>query len=951
VIVSLFWKEYREHRSVWIAMALLAVISLAVAAEALLPQGIKGASEDNVASLVGGALILTAMYGLVCGAMMLAGERESRGMGFLEALPLSRAELWWSKCLFGLIFVLLYSAVVIATGVAVGVVGPDGIAPPWAVVVPLVGVETFAMGLCASTYCRTVLTAVGFAALLPLPILWLFSGMCLASSPANMAGFLPFVLFAHGAATLGALGLSLGTFVDRDFEKRFALKPASTSYGTVAPKRQPRRFEVVLWLALRQGGVLVPILLVLGFLLGLALPAAGAGLWPAGTLLSGVACGTAVFMGEQSEGAFKFWGDQRLPVGWLWLRRSGLWAGVATATGALMLLGSLIHVASQGGLSADPADLFDKLLGGPPALGAGGALAFVVIWPAYGFALGQLCALVWRKSAVAVVVAVMTSAGVVCLWVPSLLGGGLYLLQALGVPLLLLAGCRLALWDWVTDRLRTRPSVVRLVGAVALAWAWLVAGFAFRAVEAPGGAEPFDPAALATLKARAGNPEEGRAAQKIRGAFTAMKEREAVAAAPVGGGRPPGGPGFPGPAGGPGFPGPGFPGPGFRPAPPLHRDQVGRVIEQGWAAATPEFDKWLDLAAADPWPAQLADAVRMAPGVFIAPTTSEDGGKGDRDDCHSAAELLTAHALQVQARGQDEAALEHLVTVLTLSRHLRHQTPGYAYLEGVEEERLALVGLDHWLSRLGAQPKLLHKAREALKEHEAAVPPVSEALAADYLRFCDGLGTRSRAGSAGFEGESLLMQTPWEAARARRLTDAVFAGRRRMAESGDVVPQTGDALFDDWLSESGGAGRERLERLLASSWLGGTFPATAPVQRAAQLGLCRARAARVQVALALYQAEHGKAAASLDDLGPGLPDDPFSRQPFRYRVSQGERVTWPRRLAGGGVEAVREVPAGWGILWSVGPDGGDDGGVRQWDASAAGAGGHDLIFLVPAGKG
>jgi ABC-type transport system involved in multi-copper enzyme maturation permease subunit len=938
VIASLFWKEYREHRSVWIAMALLAVVSLAVAAEGLMPQGVKGAAEDNLTALVGGALILAAMYGLVCGAMMFAGERESRGMGFLEALPLSRAELWWSKCLFGLIFVLLYSAVVIATGVALGVVGPNGIAAPWTVIVPLVGVETFAMGLCASTYCRTVLTAVGFAALLPLPILWLFSGMCLASAPANMAGFVPFVLLAHGAATVGALGLSLGTFVDRDFEKRFALKPASTSYGTVAPKRQPRRFEVLLWLALHQGGVLIGVLLVLGFLLGLVMPATGGGLWPAVTLLVGVACGTAVLMGEQSDGAFKYWGDQRLPVGWLWLRRSGLMAGVAAAAGALMLLGALIHVAAQGGITADPADLFEKLLGVPATFGPSGVLAFVLIWPAYGFALGQLCALVWRKSAVAVVVAVMTSAGVACLWVPSLLGGGLYLLQALGVPLLLLAGCRLALWDWVTDRLRTRPSVVRLVGSVALAWAWLAASFAFRAVEAPGAAEPFDRAAV---KARTNNPEEGKAAVKVREALGVMKGRQNVAEAPVGG--PPG-------AGGPGFPGPGFPGPGFRPAPPSHRGQVGRVIEQGWAAATPEFGKWLDLAAGDPWPAQLADAVRMAPGVFIAPTTSEDGSKSDIADCRGAAELLTAHALQVQARGQDEASLDHLVTVLALSRHLRHLAPGYAYLEGVEEERLALVGLDHWLSRVGAEPKLLRKALEALKEHEAGVAPVSDALAADYLRFSDGLGTRNRAGTVGFEGETLLMQTPWEAARARRLADAVFAGRRRMAESGEVVPQSDDELFDDWQPEPGGVSRERVERLVRASWLGGSFPATAPVQRAAQLGLCRTRAARVQVALALYQAEHGKAAAALDDLGPGLPDDPYSRQPFRYRVSQGERLTWARQVAGGGVEAVREVPAGCGILWSVGPDGGDDGGVRQWDPSAAAVGGRDLIFLVPAAK-
>ena len=56
------------------------------------------------------------------------------------------------------------------------------------------------------------------------------------------------------------------------------------------------------------------------------------------------------------------------------------------------------------------------------------------------------------------------------------------------------------------------------------------------------------------------------------------------------------------------------------------------------------------------------------------------------------------------------------------------------------------------------------------------------------------------------------------------------------------------------------------------------------------------------MALALYQAEHGKPAASLDELGPDLPEDPYARQPFHYRLSTGERITWHRNLPGGGVE-------------------------------------------------
>jgi ABC-type transport system involved in multi-copper enzyme maturation permease subunit len=927
VILSLFWKEYREHRSVWLAMALLAAVSLSVSAQLFLPHGVREA-DDNVSSVVGGALILMAMYGLVCGAMMLAGERESGGMPFLDTLAMTRAELWWSKCFFGLLFVLLYSCVIVGTGVAVGVLGPGGIPSPWAVLVPLVGVETFALGLCASTYCRTVLTAVASAALLPIPVLWLASGMCLAStiSDQKIAGILPLVLLVHGAVTLGALALSLGTFVDRDFEKRFVLKPQASSYGTVAPKRQPRRFEVLLWLTMRRGGIVAGVLCVLGFLLGLSLPVTGAGMWPAATLVLGVGCGIAIFAGEQASGAFKFWGDQRLPVGWMWLRRSALWLGVAAAVGVLMLLGGLVHAASQGGLSAEPAALFEQILGLSASAFAPGSLpAFLLIWVAYGFALGQLCSLVWRKSAVAVVVAIMTAAGVASLWLPSLMGGGLHLVQALGVPLILLGACRLALWDWVTDRLRTRPSVVRLVGGVAMAWAWLGGSFAVRVLEVPGGGEPFDRAAL---QAQLSNPEEGRVGLKLRDHLRAMKDRDNQGANPAA----------------PGGVRPGFPAAADPFTSPW--EQTGRVIDQGWKAATPAYQKWLDRMAADPWPAQIGETARSAPGVFIDPR-DEIQGKTDAVDTLKAAQLLTARAIEVQARGADDQALEQIITALALSRHLRHLGPGYAYESGVAAEYAALAGLDHWLNQPGRRPELLRRAQDALKQHEAGVAPVSDALAAEYLRFHSGLGNKGRAGSAGgFDGEALVMQTPWEAERARRLTEAVFAGRRRMAESGEIVPLE-DAVFSDWLPEAGGSGRGRLEGLMRSSWLAGSFPTTAPLQRAAQRSSCLVRGTRLQLALALYQAEHGKPAASLDDLGPALPEDPYARQPFHYRVSRGERITWSRTLPGGGVEAVREVPAGWGIVWSAGPDGSDDGGTRQWDASAPSAGGRDVIFLVP----
>jgi ABC-type transport system involved in multi-copper enzyme maturation permease subunit len=919
VIASLVWKEYREHRSVWLALALFAVATLVIVKEWLLPSGWAGGTGDAAGMVVGAAFVLAAMYGLVCGAMMFAGERETRGMAFLDTLPLSRVGMWWAKCLIGAAFTLLFSVVVIATGFALRLIGPGAVPAVLAPLLPAVALQVYCVGLCASTFFRTVLTAVAVAALGPLPVLWLLSGMCLAASGSgsghdDLPGVVSVIMF-HALGAAAALGVSMYHFLDRDFEKRFVFKPLEqATHGTEAPKRQPRRWEVLLWLALRRGGIVAGVLAALGFFAGLGLPAAGTGLWPAASLLVGVACGIMVFAAEQAEGASKFLGDQRLPVGWLWLRRTAVWAGIAAAVAGLMLLGALLALAAQPKNLPDDADaFFARLMGAAPGeFGPVGVAAFLLLWPAHGFALGQYCSLVWRKSAVALVVSVMAAAGAACVWVPSLLGGGLYAVQVLGVPLLLLGACRLVQWDWVTDRLKTRPAVVRMVGGVLLACAWVGANLAYRVLEVPGGGTPFD---MAALRASLADPEQNRAAQKIREGLGKMDEQvraaEGARLANVRQGRP-------------------------------FEEQAARVVEYGREAADPAFDRLLDRVAAGEWVDQVRQGAMMAPGVFIDPRSLAT--RNDAADCRRAATLLTAWAIQLQARGDEEAALERLVTVLALSRHMRHQVAASVYLDGLEVERTALQGMEHWLTRL-RQPDLLKRALVELTRHEAETTPVGEALAGEYLRCLSTLGTTARMGTSA-ETQALLTQTPWEAERARRLVDALFAGRRRLADAGDLVPVANDRLLADWAPARDGPQRADLERLLGSSWLADSLPATAPLQRGAMLGTCRVRGTRLQIALALYQRQHGKPAPLLEALMPAIleevPEDPFVKQPFRYRVSKGESIAWPRDLPR--AEFVRKVAAGQGVVWSAGPDGSDDGGTRQWLKDVPGC---DVIFLVP----
>jgi hypothetical protein len=113
------------------------------------------------------------------------------------------------------------------------------------------------------------------------------------------------------------------------------------------------------------------------------------------------------------------------------------------------------------------------------------------------------------------------------------------------------------------------------------------------------------------------------------------------------------------------------------------------------------------------------------------------------------------------------------------------------------------------------------------------------------------------------------------------------------------------------------------------------------------------RGLRLQTALALYQIEAGKTAASLKDLIPRclpeLPLDPFTGKGFHYRISRGERIIQELKLW----QPFLPVSAGQGIVWSVGPDREDNGGENQGrddrspDPQVWARLGLDMIFVVP----
>src|SRR5262245_55854440 len=111
MLLTLAWKEIREHQAIWLTMVGMTVgMGLGLA---------KIASLDNQASAEWIAEItilgMAAVYGIVCGAVMFAGEHENGTITFLDTFSGRRDLLWTAKFLTG-------AALVIAQALAVGLI-------------------------------------------------------------------------------------------------------------------------------------------------------------------------------------------------------------------------------------------------------------------------------------------------------------------------------------------------------------------------------------------------------------------------------------------------------------------------------------------------------------------------------------------------------------------------------------------------------------------------------------------------------------------------------------------------------------------------------------------------------------------------------------------------------------------------------------------------------------
>ncbi len=112
------------------------------------------------------------------------------------------------------------------------------------------------------------------------------------------------------------------------------------------------------------------------------------------------------------------------------------------------------------------------------------------------------------------------------------------------------------------------------------------------------------------------------------------------------------------------------------------------------------------------------------------------------------------------------------------------------------------------------------------------------------------------------------------------------------------------------------------------------------------------RALEQVLALRLWQAEHGTYPDSLSRLVPSvlpsLPLDPYSGRPFGYVASTGQELLPLEEVGKGGMgdeTQLSHTRPGQMLLYSVGPDGSDDGASRNFELRQEWPG--DYIFPLP----
>ncbi len=898
MLARLWWKEWRAFGPAWLVLVLAAagLQWLFLTADGL---------DVRSGALTPAALAWAVLYAFGVGSASFAGERESGTLGFLDALPVARPTLWLGKATFALASTLglaLLLAGLAALGTKVRNPGEQYGYGTIAWVFGTLLFEAVAWGLLWSSLTRNPLVAgaMGVVSLYASTVAvdrLMTPGHLLALNALVAPEAVPGRLLLASVA----LGVSALAVILRPRSIAWPAPAGGTGDSPGRPEAVPDRrasaARSLSWQAVREGWTTLALVALVGLVvpIGVALlgsPLAGPmGLFLA--VLASLVAGVGVFGEQGGPGPRLFLVHHGVRPGAVWGRRIWTWGlGMAAFLAAFLVAFAIIRRVEATGRVQSEYDLV--------------AVAASLV---DAFAVGLVCGMAIPRRLTAAMVGVIgvlaIAPGQVMLATMGMVPGWSLLLT----PAILIGVSRAWAGDWMGEREGAWPWA-RLGLFLAVPLGLLGSSYvAYRAWGVPDVGPQFD---LAAARGQAIPP----------GQDAAEDYRRAVAQL----------------------------GPGVAPTPAgmeLTDTVAETVVERGWNPKQAEVVAWWRENGQALGLARQAAAKPRAQFHSFEGLTLATPSDPVVQEVRRLALLLALDARECLSRGDLPGAWGDILAQLRMAGQLAESTPSIAQLAIAAQVHRRAAGLAiEWAGDPRQSPGSIRAARDDLKR----LPPLPSAAAAirlesmaidgtldlpaeEILSLIRGGGTAlTTSESLGF---SWLIAPPWERVRAKRL------GRRRAAE---ILPEVGREPWE----RSRQADFDALPA--GSPLLRQVFAAFGAVVHVLDRETTRRRALEQVLALRWWQLDHGgEYPGALGDLVPArldrLPLDPYSGRPFGYVRSEGQKAQPPMSNDYGPSSDLRPTRPGQRLLYSIGPDGVDDGGKVPFELLRGGRG--DLIYPLP----
>jgi hypothetical protein len=419
-------------------------------------------------------------------------------------------------------------------------------------------------------------------------------------------------------------------------------------------------------------------------------------------------------------------------------------------------------------------------------------------------------------------------------------------------------------------------------------------------------------------------------------------------------------------------------------SPPFRPGATWSNSEEAWVIAEPWNPQRLDLhamwAVAREQVAQLRRAAARPEARFTPRAAADSRIDPHIHDLWRAIDLLGLDSAERSSRGDLAGAWDDLTAAFRMAAQVSRAGAldelGIALRQRAQVLQWALV----WAADPHQKPAQL---RSALAEFHTLPPRASfaDCLRAEYALIARSSGriqgvprlipygpTHTLFGSIDrVQMSSLLLAPAWEHERIRRVLPIWLAEQlevERLEPWERIVKGTADTFdagywkrcVDVPVTRGRAAmvirGSDVLHDLTTTLLVGEFWWSAWDVLPARDEESVLSRTFEQMAALRIWQLEHAgqypdTLAALVPGLLPSLPADPYSGMPFRYRRAEGQTVAplGHSGLVARPVSAATEptLPGQW-LLYSVGPDGRDDGAKREYEPFTDGT---DLIFPLP----